>query len=429
MNMNKVSFKLRLKLLSSLVLLLVFIVLIAFYQVRLLEQTQMNHKLLGELSKLEELSNVLPRRSQNYVNNAARDYESYRRDVKVFLVDILADVELVDRLVNDLTTDFSGSIAYALPVGLQQFFGDDAAVLEASAANAKSAWEGFESGFQEKLGDNPDEPRIEWGAEYIIEHKDDLKMAFHDMIEEYRAFLTQQSQLAESVLQSFLVAVSIYILLVILWVYLSVFRRIGKTVDACRQVANGNFGYKLSIDGNDEMAVLARSFNLLSNRSKLVLAMLSDLQQAKSKEEALQTIIQASGGYLPVAWAGLLEVNAQGFARLAAALPMQSFNHTDSGILSKEQAFQAKLADALVTKKAFSMDNLQEYAGSHQSEAFLRQLVKVTNIEAVLAIPLVSLNGWEGVLLFGTKQGEYRKDHSELLENLSSTIALAFEHV
>ncbi len=429
---KKRSIQLRFKAVLGLTVFILLVIASSLYQFKTLKLSEQNHRLLGELDQLEQLSDAFHRRSENYLTNAPRDYESYFRDVAVFHKNILQDIDQFSDSLNGISDEFNNSVGFAVPRFLLSFSGqqDLYASLSLSVQSAQDRWQTFLQGFHEKLGDNKDEPRIEWGAKYIIESHPELNKGIKHMSAEYKKFLEQQSDFASLILKTSIILITILGVLGLVWFYRRVIRRISATIDACEQVASGDFGYTLPVEGNDEISVLSKAFNTLSSRSQLVLAMLDDLQQTLSIEQALTVISKAAGSYLPLAWVGFLEVSAdKKTMTLTKALPAPTLKRWAEKSIARDKGFGEKISASMLSKEPIIINDLREYAVSNAEERFIRELVRTAQVEALMALAMTSSQGWEGVLLFASRAGEYRKDQTELLQSLSQVMANNFERM
>ncbi len=238
-----------------------------------------------------------------------------------------------------------------------------------------------------------------------------------------------QGVIYEKILTVSQIGIVVMGLLGLLWFYFRVLKRIGNTVNACVKVANGDFGHTLKIDGDDEISVLAKAFNLVSSRSQLVMALQNQLHQVQSMEQALTVISQAAGGFLPIAWVGVFHTKEQKKLTLLSALSQQSIQTIPNKVINLQQGFGKKLSNNMLTKKSVIQNNLGEYAVNNEQELFIRDLVRTHEIQSVLALPMISRKGWEGYIIFGTRKGEYNKSQTELLENLSTMMAGHFQRL
>ena len=106
-----------------------------------------------QLSLAQEVNlraDVIHRKATIYKDVAPRDYPAYNRDVLLFYPLLLQDLGLLDQSVSKLA-------AVETTASVQ------AAALAAQLLQDHNA---FETGLRQQLGDL-DEPRLEWGAEFL----------------------------------------------------------------------------------------------------------------------------------------------------------------------------------------------------------------------------------------------------------------------
>jgi len=429
--MPQSSKKLRTQVLFGLGTFVLFVVCLVVYQLKVLRMSELNHRILGEVDQLEVLADQFDQSSTNYQLNAPRDPETYSRDVQVFYHDIRADVTQFAERLEDIEDQFKQNVGLAIPSSLLGLFGGhDFATVEEVVAKTRNDWTLFHADFLEQLGTSVAEPRLEWATKYIVDNAPELKQSVRTLVNEYRTFLEDQSRISETVLKLSLVLLLVLGIASLVWFYTRVTKRVGETVDACVQVANGDFGYSLKITGNDELTVLAKAFNTLSSRSQLIVNMLSDLQQSQSIEECLTAIVQASGSYLPVAWAGFIRIDPNTRQMvLNNALPPKTLDHWEHKTIDENQKFAKQLADSLVSNEALMFNELRQYILHSPKDNFLRDLLKTTQLESLVALPLNSHQGWQGIVMFGSRSAQYRKDQTELLSKLGPSMALSFERL
>ncbi len=424
---HKQAYGLRIKVLAALTIFLVLVILAALFQLHTLKLAENNHQVLGQLSQLESAAMDLQELAQLYDNNAPRDYPSYDRDVVLFLPLLNQELDSFGEKLAMVEQDFAQSVGILVPKLLQPMFGDSGREsLAEQVSDLHMDWEEFRSSLADALGDDPAEPLLEAGAEYLIANTHEMTSSTVAMIESYRTFLHEQSQDAQRLTELVVLVLIILGVLGLVWFFFRVIQRIGRVVDACQHVALGEFGYTVSAKGNDELSVLARAFNTLSARSQLVLAMLTDLQRAQTVEQGLSMIVQASGSYLPVAWAGFGRVDSRsGAVMLSHAIPPKSISNWTHRTATRAEPFGKELADALVTHDPILLNDLKQ-RGLAEGEDFLRELVRATSITSLVALPLSTGEGWEGFVFFGSKRAQYQPHQVELLKNLAPSTSISF---
>ncbi len=428
------SYKLRFTVFLVLTLFLLLVTVSGLQQIRTLNITEQNVRAVGSVSKLEETTQSIVSSSINYDANAPRDYESYNRDVVIFLFEIESDFANISKDVSELQAQLEGQVRPVVP-GLLSWLTSDEPYqqLSQSFADVSTSWDEIQATYREKLGEDEDEPRLEWGAEYLAESIPGFGEQVMLMGKHFRAFLDQQSANSASMMKIGLLVLIAIGVIGLIWFYLSVIRRIGETADACVRVANGDFGYTLKVSGRDELAILSRSFNLVSSRSQLTVKLLTQLQQAGTIEEGLAAVIQASGSYLPVAWTGLLRVSRDDSSRpvidLVSTLPPSSLDGWSSRSISVDSDMGKTMSDALISRTPILVDRLRDLALKDNPESFFQDLARTTQIESLVMVPMNSEQGWQGYLLFGSKSTAYRNDQVELLKNLSAPLASSFQRI
>lgn len=430
--MSKTSYALRLRVLIGLAAFLLLAFMAGSYGLRALRLSEQNFERLGQLSQLDAALPALLRSATNYIENAPRDYESYSRDVAVFLHDIRNDIDDLQQRLAALETELAANLGLALPRPLMALTGSDDAheVLLASSADVRERWDTFRAGFDEAMGPDEAEPRLEWGAEYIVENADALGTSVSGLSNAYRSFLAEQRRLVESVLQWMLGALVVAGLVGVAWFYRRVIGRIGATAQACAHVANGEFGYAIKVEGNDELSELSRAFNTVSSRSQLVVRMLTELQRAQSHEQWLQVVVNASGIYLPIAWTAIVRADLPGsLLTVTHALPAASTATWGRHSLTTNDDFGRLLADSLVSGKPVLINDVKEYATRQPEGSLIRDLARTTRLQALAAIPFVVDGAFEGLLMFGSRSSHYRPDQTELLGNMAPTMAVSLSRL
>jgi len=193
----------------------------------------------------------------------------------------------------------NGSVAALLAVADQTEPGTATAIAIAIAELAKQH-AGFVGGLWEKLGDNSEEPRLEWGAAYLAEQAPILSAA---------------AQLAEQTL----------------------------TKNAAAHVAEGEFGTRLEDASQDELGAFSRAFNGLSSPTRLVLGVLDRMPDSATPEQAFATLWSESRAHLGHRWQALFAL--EGSQRRGKLMAIQH----DAGITFADQAEQFELAGIIAS--------------------------------------------------------------------------------
>jgi len=410
----------QIKIIAGMAALLLGSTAVITYLNLLAEDNHANQKLLGEVKQLHIMGKAIKRRGTTYANHAPRDYGPYNRDVIIFYPDFMRDLTIFEQ-----QTTHIAKIATRLPRGLLHATGQP---LNRSINNLQEKWQTFKQGFQEKLGNNPAEPRLEWGADYVQANQDLINSITGMLIMSIENAIQKQ---LNSNKQLSLIAISVagaLLLLGIFWFYFSVVRRISLTIDGCQRVAQGDFGYQLLTHSKDELGSLANAFNTLSARTRFVLNMLSKMHRHDSSENKIDSLMKEASGYLPIQWLGLWQVNPNDNSLILMSMrserPLRS---NMQKLLSDAAGNDAHLLELVKKQGPVKYDNLSEIASKLPNARLIREIIKIGLLNSALIVPLRSDDGWQGLLVFiASDQAAYTNEQVKLMGNLSKFIANGF---
>ncbi|WP_157729908.1 HAMP domain-containing protein [Bacterioplanes sanyensis] len=369
-------------------------------------------QLSGQLS-------VLLQQAQHYKRNAPRDYESYNRDLVVFYQQFLHSIAATEQAVAVLQQH-------------QQALANDNELL--SLLNATELfqaqnlhaqwlqdWQSFEVALHDALGD-PAEPRLEWGAEYILANIAPLQ-ARRDSLQS--AIASAQQRFEQGSQQGRLLAMSTLIVLVLvllLLLALRVVRPIVRTAHACDRVASGEYGLQIDETGSTETRQLQHAFNQLSARAKLMLDLVRDIHQPTDTATKLNDIFDSGRSALGINWLGLIALDSSRI-ELTHSAPDALDAHWRHRHISPNKVFGQEL-QASFQQQWLSLDNIRQLAVSRHDERFLRELHKNTLASEVVGYPFRCPQHKQFILLFSTRQETgFSAEQSNLIRALVPLMA------
>jgi hypothetical protein len=142
------------------------------YTVNALEQQRNATMVLNRAGRLELAGEQLAMQAMNYQENPPRDYETYHRDVRLYYRDLLAHLNTFDEIL----MAFSYQEFDAKLTGMQKTLHTDLTPpVREAVSSTVDLWMGYRRDLQEKLGEDEREPRLERGAEYIVDHHSELR--------------------------------------------------------------------------------------------------------------------------------------------------------------------------------------------------------------------------------------------------------------
>ncbi len=383
---------------------------------RAITQLSEDIELSKQMSKLEQLVELTKEQSIQYDQNAPRDYESYNRDLKVYFSQLQENLSTINNLVNQTSHSYynrNNSTNFLI----------DGMLIENNNQSFKQMQQRqqqFELGFLEQIGDNADEPRLEWGNNYILSDESGLfsqisttHMNFEDLVTAQRQATVNFNWLAISLIASML-------LLMFIWFNRTIVSRVIKVAGACREVALGNYGLKLKDSSNDEIGQLVEDFNQLSGRSKSILVILNQLQLAPSKQHALDVIRTETQSIVNTSNAYFLTPKKDSFL-----VSLVSSNQPQKGLLNKALISNDTTIDGISSKSYITITDILSHTIANQNAHFSKYLLNQVNANSILVLKL-SLAGKSGLLLLtkNSKTG-FNEEQIATLESLSSLFANA----
>jgi len=422
------AYGLRLKFSLGLSLLVVLLVLSSLVQWQALQLTERNHQVLGRLEQLPTLRTVLIERGRSYQRNAPRDFESYRRDLQVFHQGLLLDLQ---RYSEQLDTQLGAIVQHqvlTLPEPVLRVAGAGAALaqLDEVSARLQQTWLRYQAGLQEALGDNLQEPRLEWGAQFITQQAPQLAQDESAFIEAYRRVLDSEKQLAVRLIVALLSLSGLLMLLGIGWFYRSVVRGIVHTAVAFDRVANGDFGHQIDNPRTDELGLLVQAFNRVSGRTRFVLTLLQDLGRANQPKAAVGLLFDLLQEPLALTWLGVLSGDNEGQLRLLASAPASLKQNFP--LEADKPGFGQRLLRHGDDPAWLRTERLAEHVLHFPQDRLLREVLRVRGGEVLLALPLAS-GPWRGTLLLMLRHGETDQELLNLLQSLARPIASRFQEL
>lgn len=408
------KFGLKQKLLSAVILTLLMIALILWFSNQNIAQLSADINLSKDLSKMEQLVDLMREQSQQYDQNAPRDYESYYRDLKVFYAQLQENTGSLQRMINQSAHDYYNRNSTTNMLLDAQLIEQNNQAFQAM----EQALMTFTQGFREKIGDDPEEPRLEWGNDYILADDSGLFgqiITTHEVFEE----LVQAQQQA-TVRFNWLAVGLIGLLLMLLYVWFnqSVIKRVIRVANACREVALGNYGLKIKDASDDEIGQLVGDFNQLSGRSHSILSLLQQLHAAPTPQHAMEVIKTETQAIVNVSNSYFLTPKKDSYA-----VQLIASNQPQKGLIGKTLVPVDSTIDGIEQRDHIHISDVLAHTISHQQAHFAKYLLNQVNANALLVIKL-RLQHKTGLMLFtkNSKQG-FDESHIQTLLSLAPLFA------
>ncbi len=391
----------------------------AFYSMYVIDQQHSDDTLLQLASTLQYKQQLLTVQAMQYKENAPRDYPSYFRDLRLYFQDLKRIRSEMDALIAAFSdNDFAPLLA-----------GSDMAMMPRLPATSQDIakqlgerWETFSTGLDERIGDNQEEPRLEWAAEWISEQHaelEDIVAGLTTTLENDVASRAERANAVNRLLLAFAVIVAVGIGL---WFYWRVLDPLATAVSGFKRVANGEFSYQVPVNYDNEIGWLVGAFNRLSNRLDTLRKLLTRLEQGGDLHSTLDILSETLPNLMPVDWIGVLVVGVDGKIHLEKAfsdgkpdpIGQQSFDpdHT-------------LLAECIDTREPLHIADVSQMSQLSDSYVFLRRLTELGRRDAIF-MPIGAENTVQGVAVFASRYpNSYRTEHLELLRNLGVLVGVS----
>ena len=389
------------------------------YSLQLLEQQRNDDLMLRLAGQLQLTQQHLTMQAMNYKDNAPRDYPTYFRDVRLYYRDLLASRERLGRIIGAFASGRFQDDLDSRAMQAEPYL--DNTTREA-ARNLQATWERFDQTLQDKLGENRDEPRLEWAAEWVLEQNRELEQGTTRLLRSLEHGVDQRTRRATLFGRLAMASALLTSGLVFAWFYLRVLRPLQRTANGFDRAATGDFSRLMTVSSRDEIGQMIHSFNQLSGRLDALLNLITRLQETHTLDETLAAISDTLPGLVPLDWVGILIQGPDGRMHLE-----QAFADGQPAQIAK-QSFElggTLLEECLQTGAPLHIADVPETSALDSRYKFLSFLQAHGRHEAVF-MP-VGGNGPVGVAAFASRHpNTYRQQHLELLYNLSHLFSVSF---
>lgn len=402
-------------------LLIALIALISFSQIMADQHKSLFSQWSTDSEKLRFELSSLQQQAQHYKLNAPRDYESYNRDVAVFYEQFKQELASISRinadLLNSATQIEASSVLKVINSNADTPLKQSQQMLEAWVQQ----WSSVSNLMDERLG-NPTNPRLEWGADLVLEQYNVLQQTSNDLsisINKSQAWLYQHHTTINYSLLAFVLSYIIIALISLAWF---VIRPIILTSKACEQVAAGKYGLHIDVPAMGETKLLQQSFNELSATTKLVMDMLTEIHQPSNVTDKLQRIYESGSEALGINWIGLMALKEGNFELISSA-PEASQHNWRHRSVSVHKSFGKDLL-ASFDKRWLDIRQLSKLALQRHDERFLREVHKNTRAHHMVGHPFhcPKHNGF--LIMFTTQQeGGFTASQIDLIKALVSLMS------
>lgn len=403
---------------AALLALIVLFTLFSLYTLRMLDEQRAQGVLLRLAGELQATAQHMAMQAMNYAENRPRDNAAYERDLRLYFQDLMGNTRKFDDICKAFSSgDFSRQLQLHEPMKLPL----GAATL-AAAAELELYWKDFVQELRQTLGE-ADMPHLSEAARLIVENNPSLLQHTRELLQALDDDLRKRARETGLVVRISFAAALVIATGIMFWFYRRVIRPLDRTVQGFREVATGNFSHRLPVESDNELGLLATTFNQTTSRLDTLFRLTARLQEGSDLDETLEFVAREFPQLLPLDWVGALFVANDGLIQLEGAY--SDGKPEQLGILRFPLA-NTLLQECLENGRPLHIPDVHEVATLNSSYRFLRVLAERHRRDAIF-LPVATHGPLPGVLVFATRQpNAYRQAHLELLANLATVITLSF---
>jgi hypothetical protein len=186
--------------------------------------------------------------SIGYQENAPRDYESYNRDLKVFYTRLKDNLNSLNELVEKSSHDFFNRNSTASFLISSKIIDHNIKAFRHLVEYKQD----FDLGFKDKIGDNPDEPRLEWANEFISLDSSGLFKQVAVANDQFQELLVAHREATIRFNNLISLTIGLVFIGLIIWINQTIVKRIITVAKACKEVSLGNYGLQVKEKKSDE---------------------------------------------------------------------------------------------------------------------------------------------------------------------------------
>jgi HAMP domain-containing protein len=375
-------------------------------------QRQLDADAVVEIAaRLELASNQMHMQAMNYDAHAPRDYPTYYRDVNLYFRDLSAQIELFDAVVMGfMSGDFSAVLER--PASWMQPARNPR--LNKAVEALESAWTKHRAGLLSALGDDPEEPRLEWAAEFSIDEIAPLEEAtavLSTRLREWAEGEHARLRLLALVLLGGSGAVAVSLLLALQLLTLNPLKR---TLSAVQRTTEVDFGAQIPVAGATEIRDLSSGFNALSARLQVLFQLTERLQRGNDLDEIIHFLGRDYRELLRFDWIGVVLISPDNTAARLEASALDGSPESSSRPLFPLSG--TLLERALGSGRPMHIRAVPAEAATNPAYAFLRDIARRGMSDAVF-LPVAVESATPVLVAFAARRpGAYDEAHLRFSE-------------
>jgi len=406
---------------ALMLLILLFSGMIAHTLYRL-DLRKHDYTILNLSGQLRVLGETMLNQSEHYLQNAPRGIPVSTRDLNLYhrdLQNLIAQYEVIisslnERIIPPELTGDSEPLYCTWNKRANDQMDDTARI-----------WQDFRGGLSQRLGTQPDSPRLLATANYVVQQQADLRSASADLAAAFRSMMEEKLQEIVWINRATIALGIILGIGILLVLFFKVFRPLSFTVRGFERVSRGDLAYQIDVRDDNEVGRMTSAFNELAQRLAALFRLTDNINQAINLDDTVKFVFQEFRSFLPINWVCLLRTAPDGrrfvidriYTDRKTALHERDWFDVAGSIFTR----------AMTQRQPLNLARLYHDDSNYSDDDFVTAL-KRDDLNEVILLPLTSNSSERAALVLATSEaGAYRPEHLELLTNISGQLSHSFD--
>ena len=377
-----------------------------------------DYSILVLAGQLRVVCHAMVHESEDYLMDASGTDAEHPRSRKQYLGTLNDEIKLYDQVITGyrlrrLPPELTGRDA---PLTCNW---DDQSKDQLNQSVAQ--WNQFRTGLFQAFGPDPGQPDLVAGSRFIGVHGDDLIASTDQLNKAFQYMMEGKLEKIHRTNQLALVLSALLSLGLLVALYRKIAKPLALAMAGFDRVANGDLGYQIPMNVDNEIGAMSASFNHLSSRLRSLFHLTDQINEGINLYDTLRLVCDEFQAFLPVAWVGVFILTPDGhryaLERLHAASP---------GAFRENENFDADLGlppGTLAAGHPHAVNDLQAAAQGLPAESLMARLRQDGQGSAVL-LPLSSGGDQQALLVIAAPEsGAYLPVHVDFLTNVAAQIS------
>lgn len=387
---NSLRFQLSV-LVFALLLLISFSIGYAFYSEA---ERREDYITLQSAGAIEQLIHSILTRSDQYAASAARDWDTYFRDVSMYGQDL-------QNILANLTAQ----------VSQHRGLSDD----------WLNRWQQLSTSLRTTLGD-PTEPKLEAAAQHVLAERAQWELLSTQAVNRTQQLLQTQLQQQQTINSALLIFALLLGALTLIVLSLRFSKPLNQILVSLNLLAKGETPTQSAAYPSNEMGAIANSIDRLSGNLAHTFQLTRNVSKATDLDAALRLVFDTYKQLLPIDTLCLVRLNNDGSALLLDRVQTQQ--KTSLSVGQRFATRNCQLGEQLLEHKPVLFDDLPAWLNNHHSEIITH--LRLAGLQSALFYPFPQQS--DAILLFASERlNAFSKEEHQLLLNVCGQLQHAFE--